>query len=360
MSEMVESGAVETSAPTSSVDIAAQVVETAENESGGEIGDVASDDAPDRVDAEQAEPVVAKPEPVQLSPEDAEIEALLAEFGFKEAKKPDGREHYIPRSKVLKMIGSGLKRGSEKWTTERAVIEQQASEARGFLEKLRAGVSGDPHAFLSELASVDPRYAAFLQQQAEKAAPAVDDRPKPDVDLRNGQWTYSPDGVEKLLAWKASQLLDERLKPIEERSKAEQQRAKDYEDRVAMQARTSEQMQEAQSWPMFGQITPNQPLTSFQNEVLAELRKDSAAAEAESQRLGKHVAPRMTMRQAYLEVYARHQEPDKVRARVLEEIKGAKPAPALSRQSGDSQRQPGPVSTRDIVQRVVAQAESKG
>ena len=124
------------------------------------------------------------------------------------------------------MIGSGLKRGQEKWTTERGVVEGQVSELRGHLNEMYADIRGDPKALLSKLAEVDARYKVFVGPAPAPTPPQAipSDKPKPDVDLGNGQMTYSVEGVEPLAAWKAQQLLNERLKPWEEREKTAQAR----------------------------------------------------------------------------------------------------------------------------------------
>jgi len=346
------------SAPTSTAEVAANVIDAFEQTETSDSAIDVSGETPEPAAEPAAEPVAeaaAAPEPkAEPSPEDAEIEALLAEFGFKEARKPDGREHYIPRSKVLKMIGSGLKRGQEKWTTERSLIEQQANEYRGYVEALRQGVQGDETAFLRELASIDPRYARFLEPQAQPQAqaPAVDDRPQPDVDLGNGQWTYSREQNEKLIEWKARQLLDARLKPIEEQTKAEKERLEREQFERGVRERAQTLMAEAQTWPLFGQLPADgKSYTPFQTEVLTELQKDSERARAEGRR------PQMSLRQAYLEVYARHQQPDKIRERLLSEMKQAPRSTAVARGSTDLPKPTGPVSTQDIAARTLARLE---
>ncbi len=62
----------------------------------------------------------------------------------------------------------------------------------------------------------------------------------------------------------------------------------------------------------------------------------------------------MTLREAYLEVYADGLSADRnaVRADVLHGLKTAPRAPARSRQPVDSPRAPGPVSTADVASKV--------
>lgn len=355
MSEMPAAGS-ESPAPTSTADVASNVIDAFDQTTSADPGSDPGDDAPEAPEA----PVTAAPEPTatpapKAAPDPValtEEEQLLKEFGFKDAKKPDGRDHYIPRPKVLQMLASGLKRGKEKWTAERGVIESQASEYRGALDELRNDVlSADPRELLGKLADVNPAYRQVLDRldgpapQAAQAVPA--DKPKPDVDLGNGQWTYSVEGVEKLAEWKAQQLIEARFKPLEERDKAAQQQAARQQAEREQGQRLQAQMQAAQAWPGFGTIGAE--LTDFQSAVLAKLQQDSQQAAARRER------PTMSLREAYLEVYAEQLSTDRnaVRADVLKGLKTAPAAPALSRQPVDSPRAPGPVSTADVASKVI-------
>jgi hypothetical protein len=363
MGEIVETGAADTSTPATSVDIAAQVIETAENES-GDTGETAGYEAPDRIDAEQAEPLVAKPEP--MTPAEISAAAKFLEKQGHQAKKQDGRDVWLPFKTVEKMLDRYAEEQRGPWTGERTTLEGQLRNYEAERQEMYADIKGDPRAFISKLAQYDPRYKALLgePQPAAQRAPSGE-MPAPDYDLGNGQRTYTPEGLQKLIEWAVDARMmpkvDERLKPWEESKKADEEARRADEEMRELRTRTDTQMQEAQTWAMFGAIAPDGKLTPFQQEVLGEMQKESEACRALGLRPdGKPVKrPTMTVRQAYLEVYARHQEPDKVRARVLEEIKGAKPAPALSRQSADSPRQTKPVTTQDIVRKVIAQAESQ-
>ena len=348
MSESESAPAAE--APTRTADVAANVIDSYEQAS--EAPDTGRDPG-DETTETGAEPTTTATAPETQTATPAapqaltEEEQLLAEFGFKDAKKPDGREHYIPRSKVLKMIGSGLKRGQEKWTTERTGLEARTREYAGHLAEMRQDVTGDPEVLLAKLADVNPRLKAYLDQRQPAQAPrqeAPSDKPQPDVDLGNGQMTYSVAGVEALTAWKAAQLLNERLKPLEDRDKAAQQaaQARDYAQQVRQQSET--QMQTAQTWPSFGPLAQDGTLTEFQTAVLTRLQQDTQQAQQKGTR------PTMSLREAYLEVYAERLSTDHhtVRAAVLKDLKTAPSAPALSRQAVDSPRAPGPVSTADV------------
>jgi len=347
MSEIAATTTVTESAPsTSTADVASNVIDAFEQTETADSGIEVSGGTPEPV----AEPVAeaqTTPEPVAPSPEDAEIEALLGEFGFKDARKPDGREHYIPRSKVLKMIGSGLKRGQEKWTTERGVFEGQVAAMRGHLEQLRAGVAGDPKAFLSEIASIDPRYRAFLEPASQPAATRAADpdaeMPAPDLQLADGSATYSLEGLQKLLEWNTKRVesrLEAKMKPWEDRDKQFQQAQAQQE----LAQRSMAQIETAKGWPGWAE---------YEGDVLKRLQQDSA----EAQRAGAR--PRMTLREAYLEVRGERLSTDhnKVREAVLAELKQAPRGPAVSRQTVDAPRAVGPMTTQDIAARTLARLE---
>jgi hypothetical protein len=348
MSDVVEAAAPaaveEVSAPQSTQDLAATVIQEAEGSIQETPGVVEREAAP-AVEAAPAEP--AK----ELSVE----EQLLAEFGFKDAKRPDGREHYISRSKVLQMIGSGLKRGQARWDGERTAIETERTALRGHLEQLRAGVSGDPKAFLSELATHDPRYKAFLEPAAPAPAAAqIADMPKPNVPLGDGSFTYDVEGIQKLIEWavdaKMMPKVDERLKPITERERAQQEEAERASRTSALETSTRQQMTEAQSWPGFGTLAADNSLTPFQQEVLTELANDTAKARAANRR------PTMTLRQAYLEVHARQLAADDTarRAKWIEETNAAPRSTSVTRGGAESTRPRGPRSTEEIAREQIA------
>ena len=353
MSEM-DAAPVESSAPTSTADAAANVIDafeqTESTDSNPDPGSDSGDETPE-IAAAPAPKAAPEPKAAPVAKATSEEESLLEEFGFKDAKKPDGRDHYIPRPKVLQMIASGLKRGKEKWTTERGVLESQATEYRGYLDELRAGVTGDPEQFLRTLASQDTRYAKFLggQQQAPSAPAVPNDKPQPDIDLGNGQSTYSVEGVEALTAWKAQQMLNERLAPWEARDKE----AQHQQAQRQILERSQTQMQTATSWPGFGSMAQDGSLSDFQTAVLGRLQQDSQQAQQRGER------PSMSLREAYLEVYAEGLSTDHnaVREEVIRGLRTAPKAPALTRQGLDAPKAPGPMSTADAAARVLARME---
>lgn len=369
MSEIAATTTVSESTPTSTADVAANVIDSYDGAQSTDDDGIAVSGEPPAVEsfATPASETPAIIEPPPNTPEPAkelsDEEKLLEEFGFKQAFKPDGREHYIPRSKVLKMIGSGLARGREAWGKEKTTFESQVQELSGHLEQLRAGVAGDEVAFLSELAQIDPRYKRFLEQpqaQVAQTPPPSAAMPDPDLQLADGSRTYSLDGLKALLEWNTAQVesrlmpkVDERLKPLTEREAQIQQQREREQFQQSIQARTKSQMEEAQTWPMFGKLAADGSVTEFQREVLEELRKDSETAKAAKRR------PTMTMRQAYLEVESRYKsaEYNTVRERILKELNQAPRSTSMPRQATDSPRTPGPATTQDIASRTLDRLE---
>jgi hypothetical protein len=263
-----------------------------------------------------------------------------------QAVKADGRPVWLHYGTVEKMLDRYVDQHKSGWETEKTSISQEREQARQNLEQVRAAVSGDPRAFLAELAQVDPRYRAFLEAKAEPAAHRdADPEPAPDYDLGNGQMTYSLEGMRAVRAWERRQLqreIESKLQPIAER----EQQAK-----IEAAARSSYQreMSTAQQWPGFGALPSDGSLTPFQQEVLGELKKDSEQSAARGTR------PTMSLRQAYLEVHARQQDPAKVRERILSEMKTAPALPSVSRSNAEPSRNV-TRSTADIARQIIEQA----
>lgn len=329
----------ETAAPQSTAAIAASVMSEAEATS-QDTSTQEAESSEARIDTTQTQETAA-PTPELTKTEKAELSAaakFLQSQGH-HLTKADGRDNWLPAKTVERMLDRYVDTHQATWKGERSVIEQQLQELRGYLDEVRAGVSGDPRAFLQTLAQHDPRYQAFLEQRQAQAQAQTDDRPQPDVDLGNGQWTYSPEGVEKLTAWKAKQLLDAELKPWKDQQKErEQQRRQEQQDR-AIAKRATEQMETAKSWPNWAE---------YEGDVLTKLQEESAQAKA----AGTH--PRMTLREAYLEVKAEKLSTD--RATIVTQMQAGPKAPALARQATDAPRK-APLTTHEIAAKVIADAQ---
>lgn len=318
--------------------------------SAGEVGgeDEGAEAVSEPTEPEPAQAAASEPTKEELSEE----EQLLHEFGFKDARRPDGREHYIARSKVLKMIGSGLKRGQARWEGEKTALSSQMEALKADLDEVRADILGDPLAFAQKVAPYNPKFQAFLQQQtATTTAPAaITEMPQPDVPLADGSRTYSVEGIQKLIEWaidaKAMPKVDERLKPLTEReqqSKAESQ----------VRERAQQQLREAEAWPNWA---------DYKDDVQKTLMEDTQKARAAGRR------PSMTLREAYLDVRARKldeklavaSETDaQRRVRLLKEVsQAAKATPAIGRTADGVPKVAAQVAnTRDIAAQTYAELE---
>jgi hypothetical protein len=329
MSEEVAAAPV--SEPSSTADVAASILESYE--------EPAAETSAEAAPVESAPPTVGVVE--------SEVDGLLREAGYTDPREPSGREHRIPHSKVRKIIENGLKKGRTEWETTRQAIERERDEHKAQIETFRSLLSDpDEKKFLAEVAKIDPRYARFLAEQPkpQQRQEAPDPEPEPDYDLGNGSKTYSLEGIKKREEWLRRQILreiDAKLQPVTEREKRTQQEAEEREYLATRRVEHQKLMQTAQTWPMFGALPPDGSLTPFQQEVLEAFRAD----------------PKGTLRQAYLEVERRHQEPYKVRARLLAELKGAPKSTSVSRGPMDTPRAAGPTSTADVAARVMERLE---
>lgn len=350
---------------TSTAAIAEQTYEQLEaaDSAASDPGDGLERQIPATPEAPAAEAPAASETPgVVLSRE----EQLLAEFGFKEARKPDGREHWIPRSKVLKMIGSGLKRGDEKWAAEKTTLDGELTGYRtkfGEVQPVLEALDQGPEAFMAEAAKYDPRYKAFLESRQAPAAPAAEVAfPEPDYDLGNGAKTYSIAGIKQIVAHavqvakaEAKAEAEAALKPVTERERKAAEEAQQRTASEAIREKTRATMQEAASWPHFGPLAADGSLTPFQTEVLTLLREDSEKAKAAGRR------PALTLEGAYIKVVGKRlvEDENTTRAKILKEVStAARAQPAVPRAGAEvPAASTGRVSTQDIAARALARLE---
>lgn len=364
MSEIeATAGAPDTgTAPTSTQEIAASVIQDAER------ADTATPEGETRLDTTSA--VEEKPAPgPKTEPTQAELSAaakFLEKMGHK-AKRKDGQDVWVKVATVENLLDNYVGEHRSTWETEKQTIAQQAKQYSDYLDTLRASVAGDPKAFLSELAGIDPRYKSFLEQQAQQApqtrqpAPENDPEPQPDYPLGDGRFTYSIEGLAKREAWMRRQIerdllgkVEERLKPLAEREEQQRQQQAQQELMRDVQARSQSQLQEAQTWPLFGKLADDGSLSEFQQAVLSELQKDSEDAAKAGQR------PKLTLEGAYIRIASkRYTEDDAAkRQRLMEEISKAPKSTATPRQATDAPRSAGPRSTQDIARSVIAKLEA--
>jgi hypothetical protein len=351
----MDSGVVE-STPTTTAEAAEAVIDAfaATETTGVEV----SGETPEAETTPEAAPVAEvaqaeapKPAEPQLSPA---AQFLLAQ-GHKH-KKADGRDNWLPIKTVEGMLDRYAGQRTSEFETTRTTLERERDEFRSYVEEVRTDLMGEPRAFIEKIASIDPRWKAFLEPQAAPQAqsPAPDAQmPEPDLSLGDGSRTYSLEGIQKLLEWNTQKVLnqvDQRIKPITEREQKAQEQAKQQEAEQALAGRVRQQMEAAKGWANWA---------DYEGEVLKKLQADSDAARAESARTGKRVRPTMTLKEAYLEVKADRLSTDhnKVREKVLAEIKQAPKATSVSRQTTDAPRTPGVLSVSDIAARTLERLE---
>lgn len=336
-------------APTPSVDIAAQVIDTAEQETSvaPPAGEFASYEPQEQGlvvenSKPEAEKAVAKSEASKAA-------EFLRKLGH-DMKRSDGRRAFMPVDTVAKMLDRYLEEGNSTWTGEKTTLEQKIAEFEKHREEMYADIMGDPRAFLEKLSGYDPRYKSFIEQRAQQQTTAqalVADEGFPDGDLPlpDGSRTFSLDGVKRtLVPWIVKQVeaglmpkVDERLKPITEREQQAKAQAEREQAERASLDRVRKQLDEAQSWPNWA---------DYKDDVYKLLQEDTAKAKAEQRR------PTLGLSEAYWRIRA-----TKGRETLIKEMQTAPKAPALARGGGDAPRQTGPRSSVDIVRQVVAEAE---
>jgi len=233
------------------------------------------------------------------------------------SKDKKGRENRIPYSRVVKITanakrklleGAGLTVPADaddtmlgetlKATVGRVpVLEGEVEEYRQAMEHVRAGsdmMENEPEKFLQRLPLVNPKYAELLAGKGTVQAPSPDENmPEPDYDMGNGQKTYSPDGLRKLLQWNSEQTrkqlsgeFDEKIKPF---ATERQQR----ESRQAAGQKAQARVEHArQHWPGF---------KDHEEEILIELTNDTT----EATRLRR---PMISFEEAYVRVINRKRD----------------------------------------------------
>jgi len=319
--------APETAGPRSTADIVSQVV----------------------ADAEKPAEPAAPPTQEELSEAAKYIVSKGHKWGKREGSNAD--LSYLPASNVAKMLEGYAEQRVAAQEARLTAAEKERQRVEADLTEYINALKGDPRAFLETVAQADPRYRSFLtpQQAAQQAVAAENDpEPQPDVDLGNGRMTYSLDGLKKLREWdqrKYERAIDQRMQPWAEREKAEKDRAQQQEFQEQVRVKARSQMEEAQSWPLFGQISADGSLTPFQSEVLGILQAD----------------PRATLATAYIKASASKMAADDAtrRAEYAKELNSAPKSTSMARTGVDAvSTSTGKRTTHDIVREAIAKAEA--
>jgi hypothetical protein len=339
VSEIAAESTVTESAPTSTSEVATQVIDSYEQQA------TESAATPDLTDTSAA--------PAEPEPEPSAAAKFLMAQGH-QFKKVDGRPVWLPIGTVEKMLDRYAGESSKSWETRLTEAEKKAQEAAAFKDRAAAAdaylaaIQGDETQFIRSIAEHDPRYKRFLEQQAAptQAAPASE-MPPPDIALPDGSRTYSLEGLQKLLEWNTAQVesrllpkVDERLKPWQE----QQEQVKAEKAQTALMEKTRSQIESAKAWENW---------TDYEPDVLKALQDDSAKAQAEGRR------PSMSLREAYLEVKASKlaAKANDARTNALAELKNAPKSTSIPRTAEVTPKPVGPRSTQDIAARTIDRLE---
>jgi len=185
--------------------------------------------------------VVAEPE--KKPDDDAdELEKELAALGIHPPVEGQ-RENRLPYSRMVKIFRNAQKKWVTAHQTELKERDTKLTASQERLQNMEAVdklIANDPDRYLRMLAAIHPdKYSRFLDgskpTEVKSAPPVVESSPPPapDAEFPDGSKGYSPEGLQKLLAWQAQQVetrtlarADEtftrRFGPIEQRWKNEQ------------------------------------------------------------------------------------------------------------------------------------------
>lgn len=301
---------------------------------------------------------------------------LAKELGLK--SRADGKENRIPYSRVKMITANAEKKAVQTLLTHVAEatgldvkalspekLKDILTERETGFQSERAEVTqmrdvekvmaSDPDRFMQMLTQVNPAYAKFLgggaaaAETATTAPTATTARPQPDLDLGNGQKTYSLDGIENLVNWSVSEgvrqavaQFEGKVKPLQDRQ-AEADAAAQAAERTARQtAASNAAWQEAyQNWDGFKENA---------SEILAVLKADVVAAQKENRRV-------ITLDRAYNRVVLPKMKADreKTRAEVLAELRKAPASTSTAAQTqAGAAADTGPKSVEDIIKASIA------
>ncbi len=333
---------IEGTAGTESVETEAPVADSAPTGTTNEIAASVYDTEAEE-SADEPEPV-ADPAPEKMTAaEVSEAERILIKAGFKDARRKDNSEFRIPRSKVIDLFNKSLDALKAEHAGKYNPIEKERDTYKADLTEFVNAIKGDPKAFLETLAGQDARYQSFLTPAEKRELAADADDKEPTLVLNQGPDAYT-ESLSKLRAWDRRQATREAeartqalVAPIAAREKADKQRAENEKAHEQIRNGVRKQMDEAQTWPMFGKIATNGELTEFQKEVYDAFMGD----------------PSLTLHSAYMKVAGPRFVTDEsvVRAKVLKEMQDAPKSTALPR-SGEAPRKVKSGSIRDAAAEV--------
>ncbi len=284
-------------------------------------------------------------QPTSAQPTQEELSGA-AKFLFEQGhkiKKEDGRPNWLPAPTIEKMLDRYAERQREIWAAEHhAPTVRERDQYKADLEEYVTALRGDPRQFLETISQHLPQYKSFLTPAEKKQIQQAEDpEPPPDVDLGNGRATYSLEGLKKRDEWRERQILakmEEKLRPWQEReeqAKAQAEQAKRHE---WVSGRAKSQMDEAQSWPMFGKFPEDGSLTEFQAKVLETMASNKE----------------MSLHQAYMKVYTPLAAKMSDRAELVKEMNQAPKSTSVPRGNVEPAKSGKRRTTEDIAAEVLA------
>lgn len=342
--------AVESSAPTTTAEVASQVFDSLsapDTDTGGAETSAAPEASAPPPPTSTAQSELVAPPP---APELSATEKFLQSRGHA-AKKSDGRETWLPYRTMHKLLEDYASERGQTWASEKSAFQQQidaAKTAEQYLQEVRTSIQGDPQQFLAQLAQIDPRYQVYLQPpSAPRETAKAEAMPEPDLPLADGSRTYSIEGIQRLLAWHAKDVeakMDARLQPVfalEQQARSQAEQAQVYQQ---IQAKTSAQIEDALTWPGF---------KDHEADILKVLQEDSADAAKRGTR------PQLSLDAAYRKVVLPKLVADDAarRERLVKEMQAAPKSTAVGRGGDMAATPPGGVSTSDIAARVMDRLE---
>jgi hypothetical protein len=293
---------------------------------------------------------------------DGDTVKLLEELGY----NPPTKDNRMPYSKALRQIAEGVKKARAKdaeASTKQSAEWKTKEERLSAFERMQQLANSDAEGFIRSLASQRPDlYARFLEAKREAATTsdktetqtqrAADPEPEPDVKYDDGSVGYSAAQFKSHNEWliregkrQATEAMEARIKPIEEREKRAVQRA---------QLAQSTHAQEAKAEKRWGKL-----FTDNKDVILAAMVKDDELAKIERRRLTpfEDIVHEVLMPMKETALTA---DRNKVREELLKELNerkdAAKPKRAAVQAKDDDGDDNASLATEDIVRNAVRKA----
>jgi hypothetical protein len=235
-------------------------------------------------------------------------------------------ENKIPHSNVVKIVGNAVRKATEPLQAQIQETTQRLQAREAEVQEFRAAEPNlrlmfeDVDRFVDLMADTHPRWKEIKSALSGGGAPQArgvtmpSEMPQPDAPLPGGGYTYSVEGLQKLLDWNTAQV-ERRLQKMVEPSQQMADRMRQEEAKRAFltqaEQTVSQMLSKArESWPGFTQ----------HEDAIAKTWQD---AQAKGQTLTLHEAYIATV------VPKLSASADEVRRSVLEEIKRAPKSTAL-------------------------------